>query len=237
MVPLGSHRQRQLHRLLQRLGVDPQGLQWDWLDQALTHPSFDLHRNYEALEFVGDGVLRLLAADFLWQHYPGQPVGEYTALRSVLVSNRLLRRIAEHYGLAEVVLVGRGLEPSGLWLADVLEAVAGAIYLSKRALAVLYPVFYPHWRPEAERVRQDPARWNYKNALQEWTQAHYHSLPIYQTESLAGTPERFLARVYVQEQLVGVGQGNSIKAAQQEAARVAWGVLTGESADGSPNCN
>ncbi|MCS7030236.1 MAG: putative dsRNA-binding protein [Gloeomargarita sp. SKYG116] len=230
MVLVGSQRQQQLHKLLQRLGVDPQGVDWVLLDQALTHPSFDPQRHYEALEFVGDGVLRLLAADFLWQHYPGQSVGEYTALRSVLVSNRLLRHIAQGYGLAELVLVGQRLGTPGLWLADVLEAVTGAIYLSKRELTALQPGFYPYWRQEAERVRRDPARLNYKNALQEWTQAHYRSLPIYQTEALVGTPERFMARVYVQDQLVGVGQGESVKAAQQAAAREAWGALTGQAA-------
>ncbi|MEN9207213.1 MAG: ribonuclease III [Gloeomargarita sp. GMQP_bins_120] len=230
MVPVGSQRQHALAKLLQRLGVDPQGMDWGLLDQALTHSSFDPQRNYEALEFVGDGVLRLLAADFLWQHYPGQSVGEYTALRSVLVSNRLLQRLAHSYGLASLVLVGQRLATPGLWLADVLEAVAGAIYLSKRTLAALQPCFYPYWQREAERIRQDPARFNYKNALQEWTQAHYRSLPIYQTEILAGTPERFRARVYVQNQLVGIGHGESAKAAQQAAAREAWGTLTGQSA-------
>ncbi|MEN9244561.1 MAG: putative dsRNA-binding protein, partial [Gloeomargarita sp. DG02_5_bins_242] len=65
-------------------------------------------------------------------------------------------------------------------------------------------------------------------ALQEWTQEHYKVLPIYQTEPLSGTPERFMARVYVQKQLVGVGQGESVKAAQQAAAQQAWGLLAGE---------
>ncbi|MEN9216094.1 MAG: ribonuclease III [Gloeomargarita sp. HHBFW_bins_162] len=227
-VPPGSRRHKELQKLLHRLQINPTGMNWALLDQALTHSSFDQQCNYEPLEFVGDGVLRLLAADYLWHHYPHAPVGEYTALRSVLVSNRLLRQMSEGYGLADFVLTTTRLNPQGVWLADILEAVVGAIYLSTGQVTVLHPCFYPHWEREAQRVLQDPARLNYKNALQEWTQEHYKALPVYQTESLTGTPERFMARVYVQKRLVGVGQGESIKAAQQAAAQQAWGVLAGE---------
>ncbi len=228
VVPLGSRRHQELQKLLDRLGIKSSGINWNLLDQALTHSSFDPQSNYEPLEFVGDGVLRLLAADYLWHRYPQTPVGEYTALRSVLVSNRLLGQIGQGYGLADFVLASSRLQPQGAWLADLLEAVVGAVYLSTGNVTRLQPCFYPHWDREAQRVLQDPARLNYKNALQEWTQEHYKVLPIYQTEPLSGTPERFMARVYVRKQLVGVGQGESVKAAQQAAAQQAWGVLAGE---------
>ncbi|WP_448379907.1 ribonuclease III family protein [Gloeomargarita sp.] len=224
-VPPGSRRDHELHKLLQRLGIAPVHIHWHLLDQALTHSSFDPQCNYEPLEFVGDGVLRLLAADYLWHHHPHLSVGDYTALRSVLVSNRLLRQIAQEYGLGEFALVGNRLPPAGMWLADILEAVVGAVYLSVGSLAPLQPCFYPPWQREAQQVLQDPARLNYKNALQEWTQEHYKILPTYETEALPGSPERFVARVYVRKRLLGVGQGTSVKAAQQEAARQAWGVL------------
>ena len=227
-IPPGSRRYHELQKLLQRLGIEPVNINWNLLDQALTHSSFDPQCNYEPLEFVGDGVLRLLAADYLWHHHPQTSVGDYTALRSVLVSNRLLRQISEDYGLADFVLASTRLSPQGIWLADILEAVVGAIYLSVGSTKVLQPCFYPHWQKSAQRVLQDPARLNYKNALQEWTQEHYKVLPTYQTESLSGTPERFTARVYVQKRLLGVGQGESIKAAQQAAAQQAWGVLAGD---------
>ncbi|APB33353.1 Ribonuclease III [Gloeomargarita lithophora Alchichica-D10] len=231
-VPPGSRRYNELQKLLQRLSINPAKINWHLLDQALTHSSFDPQCNYEPLEFVGDGVLRLLAADYLWHHYPQTPVGEYTALRSVLVSNRLLRQMSQEYGLGEFILAATRLSSQGAWLADILEAVVGAIYLSLGSANVLQPCFYPHWNREAQRVLQDPARLNYKNALQEWTQEHYKILPIYETESLSGTPERFMARVYVQKRLLGVGQGESIKAAQQAAAQQAWGVLAGDAGIG-----
>jgi len=185
-IPPGSHRYHELQKLLQRLHINPVHIDWNLLDQALTHSSFDSQCNYEPLEFVGDGVLRLLAADYLWHHHPHLPVGEYTALRSVLVSNRLLRQMALEYGLGEFALVAPGLPPSGMWLADLLEAVVGAIYLSSGSTNVLQSCFYPAWQREAQRVLQDPARLNYKNALQEWTQEHYKILPTYETESLPG---------------------------------------------------
>jgi ribonuclease-3 len=228
-IPPGSRRYNELQKLLQRLSISPTGIDLNLVDQALTHSSFDPQCNYEPLEFVGDGVLRLLAADYLWHHYPQTPVGDYTALRSVLVSNRLLRQMSQDYGLADFILTSTRLHQQGAWMADILEAVVGAVYLSLASTTTLQPCFYPHWHREAQRVLQDPARLNYKNALQEWTQEHYKVLPTYQTEPLADTPERFMARVYVQKRLVGVGQGESIKAAQQAAAQQAWGVLAGAS--------
>jgi len=228
-IPPGSHRHHELQKLLQRLHIHPVNIDWNLLDQALTHSSFDAQRNYEPLEFVGDGVLRLLAADYLWHHHPHLPVGEYTALRSVLVSNRLLRQMALGYGLGEFALVAPRLPPAGMWLADLLEAVVGAIYLSFSSTSVLQPCFYPAWQREAQRVLQDPARLNYKNALQEWTQEHYKILPTYETESLPGSPDQFVARVYIRKRLLGVGQGTSVKAAQQAAARQAWGELVAKS--------
>lgn len=74
-VPLGSRRHQELQKLLERLGLQPSAINWDLLDQALTHSSFDPQSNYEPLEFVGDGVLRLLAADYLWHRYPQASVG------------------------------------------------------------------------------------------------------------------------------------------------------------------
>jgi ribonuclease-3 len=100
------HRQKQLQNLVRKLGLPGQSsLQWTLLDLALTHPSVSATANYEQLEFVGDAVVRLATAVFLLETYPELPVGEFAAIRSILVSDRILAQLADHYGLEPYLLV------------------------------------------------------------------------------------------------------------------------------------
>ena len=93
-------RQRQLETLVRKLGLSQEEpIKWDLLDLALTHPSVSDSENYEQLEFVGDAVVRLVAAVVLWENYPDFPVGDFAAIRSVLVSDRILSKLAKEYGL------------------------------------------------------------------------------------------------------------------------------------------
>jgi ribonuclease-3 len=100
----------------------------------------------------------------------------------------------------------------------------GALYLSTHTLKLIRPWLDPHLQSLAEEIRSDPARQNYKAALQEWTQAHYKALPDYRvTESSdRDLSERFAAEVWFQGQCLGQGTGRSIKAAEQAAAQRAF---------------
>lgn len=92
-------RKTELKRLLHKLGVqDVSAVNWHLLDLALTHPSISQTANYEQLEFIGDAVIRLCCAEFLWETYPHLPVGEFAAIRSILVSDRFLAEVASRYG-------------------------------------------------------------------------------------------------------------------------------------------
>ena len=222
-------RQKQLQALLDKLGVPAQSpIQWSLLDLALTHPTASTTDNYEQLEFVGDAVVRLAAAEFLLETYPQAPVGDFTAIRSVLVSDRVLAQLADRHGFDRYLLVDNSAaaDEAGRQsrLADAFEAVLGALYLSSQQIASLRVWLDPLFRPLAEEILADPARHNYKAALQERTQARYRALPEYrveETESRKSDDERFVAAVWFRGQQLGSGQGRTIKAAEQAAAKVA----------------
>jgi ribonuclease III len=226
-------RQRQLENLVQKLGLPVSApIKWQLLDLALTHPTVSESANYEQLEFVGDAVVRLVAAVVLWEHYPDCPVGDFAAIRSVLVSDRILAQLARSYGLELYLLVAGSATADKAGqesrLADAFEAVLGAFYLSTHNLELIRSWLDPHFKELAAEIRLDPARLNYKAALQEWTQAHFKVLPEYRVKE-SNEPhhnqERFFAEVWLRGDKLGQGKGRSIKAAEQAAAKVAFLAL------------
>jgi len=230
----GSRRSRELEKLVQRLGLtDTTPVNWKLLDLALTHPSASNVANYQQLEFVGDAVVRLAASELLLETYPEAPVGDFAAIRSILVSDRVLAEFAESYGMDGFLLMAGSAAKNKAGarsrLADTFEAVLGALYLSTNSMNLIRPWLDPILKEKADQIRQDPARQNYKDALQEWTQAHYKVLPRYQVEETGhgyDDPERFTAYVWLQERYLGQGKGRSKKAAQQAAAQSAYQQLT-----------
>lgn len=234
-------RQKQLQTLIQKLGLSATApIDWTLLDLALTHPSVSRTHNYEQLEFVGDSVVRLIAAELLLEVYPQEPVGEFAAVRSILVSDRVLAELAESYGMEPYLLIGTNAtgNPTGRqsWLADAFEAVLGALYLSTHNMDLIRPWLDRALQKKAVEVMNDPARFNYKDALQEWTQGKHKTLPEYKvTENkqldsalkLASNraswhDQRFVAEVWFQGKLLGKGYGRSKKASEQAAAKEAF---------------
>lgn len=229
-VPPG--RQQQLEKFLVRLGVTQAAVQWELLDLALTHISLSATHNYERLELVGDAVLRLFVAQMLWHQDPEGTVGQWTAVRSILVSDRILSEIASTFGLERFLLVSPGAERDikgkPARLANALEAVIGALYLSTQNFTLLDPWLRPELERYAETIRQDPTYQNYKAALQQWTQAHHHQLPLYRVEEQTDQPTaaRFRAEVWLAGRSLGSGTGTSRKAAEKAAAKAAFEMLS-----------
>ncbi len=240
MTVKDPRRQKQLHQFIQKLGLPEQApVQWTLLDKALTHPSISAEANYEQLEFVGDAVVRLASSELLFETYPNSPVGEFAAIRSVLVSDRTLAQFAQIYGLERYLLVSSSAASDKAGetsrLADAFEAVLGALYLSTHTLQLIRPWLDPHLQKLADEIRQDPARQNYKDALQEWTQAHYKILPQYrlkETSLVHGDAHRFTAEVWLQDRRLGEGTGRSKKAAEQAAAKEAFLQVVGKEEPG-----
>lgn len=226
-------RQSQLESLVQKLGIpETASIKWQLLDLALTHPTFSAEANYEQLEFVGDAVVRLAAAEFLWENYPESSVGDFSGIRAELVSDRILAQIADTYGLERYLLLDKSAagDVAGreTRLADALEAVMGALYLSTQNLQLIRPWIDRHFKNLAADILTDPARHNYKAALQELTQSVYKVLPVYEVREMKrvkGSVQTFKAIVKVNDKAYGTGEGHSKKAAEQAAAKQAFEQL------------
>lgn len=235
-------RQQQLQKLIARLGLpDNISIRWDLLDLALTHPSISATTNYEQLEFVGDAVIRLYVAQWLWTLDPSGTVGQWTAIRSVLVSDRTLAEIAYSFGLESFLAVSasaaRDMKGEPSRLANAMEALFAALYLSTGDFSLIDTWLSPELTKRAALIRSDPAYQNYKAALQQWTQAHLHVLPEYRVTEVKGNlaPQRFVAEVWINGKCFGTGTGQSRKAAEKDAAEAAYvGLVPTSSGPGQP---
>ncbi|MGB7084682.1 MAG: ribonuclease III [Phormidesmis sp.] len=221
-----------LIHLLAHFGISPGEVMLDLLELALIDISSSAERNNEKLEFLGDAALRLAAGEFLMERYPRMALGDMSAVRSQIVSDRVLATLAQHYHLDRYVVLSKSAlgDKAGAAsrLADTFEAILGALYLSASDLSLIRPWLDPHFERLTQELRSDPARQNYKAALQEITQSHYKMLPTYQSTQISqvhGDEARFQAHVWFQGKQLGTGTGRSIKLAEQAAAKVAFAAL------------
>lgn len=202
------------------------------LFQALVHRSY-LNENpasclssNERLEFLGDAVLDLLAAEFLVRRYPDKGEGELTLLRTFLVRTETLAGFAARLDLGRYLVMGRGEESGGgrarpAILADAFEAILGAVYLDggiEAARRFLFPLLERVVDALAGRMPLD-----YKSALQIEVQGRRGITPAYRTVASWGPDHAraFRVEVWAGDELLGTGEGSSKQQAQQEAARAA----------------
>ncbi|MBI4803132.1 MAG: ribonuclease III [Elusimicrobia bacterium] len=201
------------------------------LAQALTHKSYSTERGQagfnERLEFLGDSVLGLIVAYYLFTKYPCEDEGYLSKVKSVLVSRTNLARWAKDLNLGEHVFLGVGESQTGGMkrssiLANSLEALIGAVYLDGGLEKAF--VLVSRWldRPGASSVETD-----YKSTLQELIQKRHKKPPEYEIMHTEG-PEHekvFTVRVKIGRKVLGVGAGKNKKEAQQAAARNAFDYL------------
>jgi ribonuclease-3 len=202
----------------------------DLLELALTHRSHANERgrdeHYERLEYLGDAVLGLVTAEWLYRKHPKLPEGELSRLKAQLVSRATLARHAAALALGDVLRLGVGEERSGgrskpSLLADSLEAVFGAVYLDAglpAAAKVIHLMLEPML--EVEEGRSQLLEADAKTRLQEIAQARGGALPEYRHTGATGPDHSRLYRVecWLDDQLVGAGEGTSKKQAEQRAA-------------------
>lgn len=223
---IDPRRLRELHKLADTLGIKTVGaIDWRLLDQALVTPSFSQVFNNDQMEFLGDSVLRLVVTLFITEGFSDRSLGEMAALRSSLVSDQTLAAIAEIYGLDSYMVMSPAaradLNGRQSYLADALEAVLAALYLSTRDFSLICPWLHPHLARIANQLFAQPALGNFKEALQELTQARWKSLPEYRMRELDPVAHLFQAEVWLNGCCWGRGEGKNIKMAQQAAAAVA----------------
>ena len=223
----------QLNQFWSQLGFNDGVLNNDncaWLDEALTHTSTGLTRHHEQLEFLGDAVLRLAASEFIACEYPELSVGERSALRAQLVSDRWLADLGATIKIEAVVLLGTkasgDLAARSTLRAEHSEALIGAIYRITGKITPVQDWLSAYWRQTSREVLADPHRGNSKSALQEWTQAQGLGLPTYTCQEISqrhGDPRRFHCQVFIQDQNSPRAEawGGSRRQAEQQAAKAA----------------
>ena len=199
---------------------------------ALTHSSYANEKNnprvqsYERQEFLGDSILGVTAAEFLFRHEPPLPEGQMTRLRAELVCEENLHKVADRLELSLYMRLGRGEQKTGgrkraSILADMVESIIAAIYLDsgmEEATAFIMRHILNDVRFEDVHSFKD-----YKTELQEQVQKNKGSVVTYEQTGESG-PDHckvFSFRVLINGQPAGEGSGRTKKEAEQQAAKLA----------------
>jgi ribonuclease-3 len=202
------------------------------LQKALTHRSFYFENratspgHFERLEFLGDAVLDLVLSETLMKAFPQVDEGTLSKWRAMLVNEPTLAEVARELEIGKFLYLGKSedgqrenLRPR--LLSSAYEAVLGALYLDaglEKSRAFIDRQFSS--RLETLDMTNEFAA-DFKTRLQELTQSRFHCVPEYRMVSSEG-PEHsknFTYEVYVNDQRLGIGSGQSRKGAEQEAAR------------------
>jgi ribonuclease-3 len=196
---------------------------------ALTHRSYaadlDLTVSYERLEFLGDAVLQLVVTRYLYETYEDLAEGEMAKVRAAVVNQQTLAGFARSLGLGGFMLLGHGEESTGgrdkdSILADVVEALLGAVYLDGGYESAAELVLRL-WVAVIEERASAPGLADYKTRLQE-VLAQRGLLPHYEiTEAGPDHAKTFRAELWADGVSLGTGEGSSKKRAEQDAARSA----------------
>jgi ribonuclease III len=182
-----------------------------------------INRQNERLEFLGDSVLGLIIADYLYLHLPNHPEGSLSHLRSHLVDASSCVGYLKKLKLEGYVLLGKGERQSQgkgrlSILANVFEAIIGAIYLDGGFLSAKNFVL-GHFEELIQKEMRGPSR-NYKARLQEYSQKKWQKPPTYKVIKEVGPDhsKEFTVVAAIDNEEIGVGIGSSKKEAEQNAA-------------------
>lgn len=192
---------------------------------TLSQEQYETYDSYERLEFLGDAVLDLIAAEILFNDYPEKDEGFLTKVRAKLVRGDTLSSFSKELGLEELMELGErngGGKISKSILADAFESIIAAIYITKgyrQAYQFVDRVIKNNLVIEELINTVD----NYKSVLLEYAQAQKMPIPQYEliSESGPGHNRTFRVKVMIGENEYGQGKGKSKKKAEQRAAKQA----------------
>ena len=205
------------------------------LQNALTHSSYANERwhdslmSNERLEFLGDSVLGMVVAEYLFRNFPDRPEGELTRMRADMVCEQSLAAVANRLNLGSHLMLGHGEEQGGgrtrpSILADAVESVIAASFLDggMEAAAGIIQRFVLTNVPVTRLHNRD-----YKTGLQELVQQKKNQVLSYALVGESGPDhdKNFLVEVSLNGKVVGKGSGSSKKRAEQDAARCAIEML------------
>jgi ribonuclease-3 len=214
-----------MENLFKKLNIKPKNI--ELYKTAFSHSSYvnehKVKSNYERLEFLGDAVLDLVIADYLYNHIK-ENEGEMTKVRASYVCENANYCYATGLGLTKYILVGHGEQNDGQLkkaiVADIFEALMGAIYLDlgyATARKTILDVVVPYIEDPNITFFSD-----YKSSLQEYIQTTQKSLEYKLTnEEGPAHDKRFTVEVIIDNIVYGEGVGTSKKEAEQEAAKEA----------------
>lgn len=201
------------------------------LQNALTHSSYANERwrdslaSNERLEFLGDSILGMVTAEYLYRTFPNRPEGELTRIRADLVCEISLAKVANRLKLGDYLLLGHGEEQGGgrertSILADAVESILAATYLDGGFAAATEMI---HRLILVDIPSGQPRNLDYKTKLQELVQQQRNQSIQYRLAGESGPDhaKEFSVEVLLNGNVVGTGAGSSKKRAEQEAARVA----------------
>ena len=206
------------------------------LQNALAHSSYanerwhDSLKSNERLEFLGDSILGMVVAEYLYRNFPDRPEGELTRMRADMVCETSLAAIANSVDLGRHLLLGHGEEQGGgrsraSILADAVESIIAASFLDggMEAARAIVERFVLCNVPVTRLHNAD-----HKTALQELVQQKKNQTLSYELVDQSGPDhdKHFTVQVKLNGQVVGQGSGTSKKRAEQDAARTAIETLT-----------
>lgn len=202
------------------------------IDLALTHPTYvfenrsRVKESNQRLEFLGDAVVGLVVAQYLYQAYPQLSEGDLTRMRAAVVCEATLASKAQEMGLGEYLLLGKGEEANGgrqrpSILADAFEALTGAIFLQLGWDSAREWIL-KQLQDELKHAGQGTSK-DYKTLLQEIVQSQGEKNVDYiiLQESGPDHDKRFTAGVRYRGDIIGRGHGRNKKEAEQKAAQMA----------------
>ena len=199
------------------------------LQNALAHSSYANERwhnslkSNERLEFLGDSILGMVVAEYLYRNFADRPEGDLTRMRADMVCERSLAQVAERIHLGKHLLLGNGEEAGGgrqrdSILADAVESVIAACFIDggMEPARNFINTFVLTNVPVQKLKNVD-----YKTALQELVQQKKNQVLSYALVGESGPDhdKHFLVQVSLNGSVVGSGEGKSKKRAEQDAAR------------------
>jgi len=192
-------------------------------ERALTHGS-QAAANYERLEFLGDRVLGLVIAEWLYERFAGEAEGALSRRLNALVTGAMCAGVAREVGVVPYLRLGKqaredGAADSDNVLGDVMEALIGALYLQS-GIAPVRAFIRKAWESRIDAHAQAPM--HPKSALQEWAAANNRKPPEYEITDRSGPNHapKFVVTVRIPKLADASAEGTSKGAAETAAAAV-----------------
>ncbi len=223
-----KHHSRQLTALQNRIKVK-------FKEKSLLRHSL-IHRSYvnetgngkmndnERLEYLGDSVLALVVNEYIYNRFYDYPEGDLAKIKSAVVSETTLAKIAREINLGSFLVMGKGEEQSGgrdrtSILANSFEALIGAVYLDS-GLKCVRKFILSFLRKEIERIDNMSYLRDPKTTLQEYVQKKYKERPVYEVVEEKGPDHRkeFIVKLIINGKEAATGTGSSKRKAEMNAA-------------------